>query len=95
MNASLTYVVAVRNGGPGVATGVALINYLPDSVTLVSTSSSQGSCTGSDPVTYIEYGGWGADTEFGGPGNDKMNGGQGSDTCVNGPGIGPRVSCEY
>jgi SpoIID/LytB domain protein/uncharacterized repeat protein (TIGR01451 family) len=209
VNGNLTYVVAVRNGGPGLATEVALINYLPDSVTLVSSSSSQGSCTGTDPVTCslgplavgksatvelvvrttqegwiadagrvqgkendpnqandsasaralvctqlgtpgadvlkgtqandvicglggndtiygfsgsdviyagagndvvyagsgadrvygsggadTEYGGWGADTLFGGPGNDAMNGMQGSDICVQGPGMGPRISCE-
>jgi uncharacterized repeat protein (TIGR01451 family) len=48
---NLTYVVSVRNGGPGEAMGVAFIDYLPDSVTLVSATPSQGSCTGADPVT--------------------------------------------
>jgi Ca2+-binding RTX toxin-like protein len=41
-----------------------------------------------------EYGGWGSDRLLGGPGNDFMNGNQGSDTCVQGPGVGPRISCE-
>jgi uncharacterized repeat protein (TIGR01451 family) len=208
--ARLTYVVTLRNAGPGAARGVVLTDELPDSVTLVSATPSQGSCKGTDPVTCslgsvkrgagatvrlvvrtteggsitgagsvdanepdpdmrnnararrtlvcthlgtsgpdvlrgthggdvicglggndtiygfgggdviyagagndvvyagsgadrvyggdgadTEYGGWGTDTLLGGPGNDAMNGRQGSDTCVQGPGIGPCISCEH
>jgi uncharacterized repeat protein (TIGR01451 family) len=41
-----------------------------------------------------EYGGWGTDRLLGGAGNDSMNGNQGSDACIQGPGVGPRISCE-
>jgi uncharacterized repeat protein (TIGR01451 family) len=50
VGASLTYVVTVRNGGPGRATDVVLTDTLPDSVQFVSADPSQGSCTGSGPV---------------------------------------------
>lgn len=207
---NLTYVITIRNAGPGVATGVKLTEDLPDSVVLVSWKASQGSCQGSDPVTCslgrvergtevtvkvvvrttrggslvdsgrvdanepdphggndslsirtlactklgtpgadvlkgtqgndvlcglggndtiygfggndiiyagpgndvvsggsgadriygglgadTEYGSWGADTLFGGQGNDAMYGNRGTDTCVQGPGKGPRISCEH
>jgi len=47
----LAYTINIRNDGPGEATEVAFIDYLPDSVTPVSATPSQGSCTGTDPVT--------------------------------------------
>ena len=48
----LTYTVAVRNGGPGQATGVRITDTLPPSVTLVSAKSSVGTCThGAGSVT--------------------------------------------
>jgi len=28
-------------------------------------------------------------------GNDSLNGGQSTDVCVQGPGSGPRISCEH
>ena len=43
----------------------------------------------------VEYGSWGADRLLGGPGNDALNAGHGIDTCIQGPGSGPRVSCEH
>src|SRR6185436_15949307 len=39
-----TYQIAVANGGPGPATGVVLSESVPDGVSLVSTTPSQGSC---------------------------------------------------
>lgn len=39
-------------------------------------------------------GGVGSDTLFGGPGGDRLDGAAGIDTCYQGPGSGPRVSCE-
>lgn len=40
------------------------------------------------------FGGAGSDTLFGGAGGDRLDGAAGTDTCYQGPGSGPRVSCE-
>jgi hypothetical protein len=40
------------------------------------------------------FGGAGLDTLYGGAGDDRLDGGAGTDTCYQGPGQGPRVSCE-
>ena len=50
VGANLTYLVTVRNGGPGQATDVVMTDTLPDSVQFVSADPSQGSCTGPSPV---------------------------------------------
>jgi uncharacterized repeat protein (TIGR01451 family) len=42
---NLTYTITVTNNGPDTATGVTLIDTLPSSVTYVSATSTQGSCT--------------------------------------------------
>lgn len=43
----LTYAFTVTNGGPGQATGVALVNRLPGNAAFVGANASQGACTGS------------------------------------------------
>ena len=47
----LTYTLTVTNHGPGDATGVVLTDSLPPDVDLVSVSPSQGTCTGTNPIT--------------------------------------------
>ncbi|HKC26186.1 MAG TPA: hypothetical protein VKF32_15690, partial [Thermoanaerobaculia bacterium] len=47
----LTYALTARDNGPTAATDVVLADTLPAGVTLVSASASQGSCSGSAPVT--------------------------------------------
>jgi uncharacterized repeat protein (TIGR01451 family) len=47
----LTYTIAVSNAGPAAATGVTVIDSLPGSVTFVSASATQGSCTGTTTVS--------------------------------------------
>jgi len=51
VNASLSYRVTVTNNGPAVATNVNLTDTLPSGVALGSLSTTQGSCSGSGPVT--------------------------------------------
>ena len=47
---TLTYVITVRNGGPGAATNVTLTDTLPGGVDFLSASPSQGTCTGTATV---------------------------------------------
>jgi uncharacterized repeat protein (TIGR01451 family) len=42
---NLTYTLVARNNGPSPATGVTVVDQLPASVTFVSASSTQGSCS--------------------------------------------------
>ena len=51
LDGPLLYVLSISNGGPEAATGVTVTDTLPASVTLVSATSSQGSCTGTAVVT--------------------------------------------
>ena len=48
---NLTYSINVTNTGPGTASGVTVTDTLPSSMTYISTSSSQGSCSGTSTVT--------------------------------------------
>jgi large repetitive protein len=48
---NVTYPAFVRNSGPEQASNVTLSNDLGDKLALVSASASQGSCTGSGPVS--------------------------------------------
>lgn len=48
---NVTYTARVRNAGPDAASGVTLVDTLPAKTTLVSATASQGSCTGSGPVS--------------------------------------------
>jgi len=45
----LAYTLTVRNNGPDSATGVTVTDFLPNNVSLVSATPSQGSCSG--PIT--------------------------------------------
>jgi uncharacterized repeat protein (TIGR01451 family) len=51
VNVSISYRVTVTNNGPAVATNVNLTDTLPSGVAFGSSSSTQGSCMGSGPVT--------------------------------------------
>ncbi len=48
---NLTVTITVTNGGPDGATDVALTSDLPAGAALVSATASQGSCSGTGPVT--------------------------------------------
>ena len=48
--ADLTYTLNVTNNGPNTATAVGVTDDLPASLTLVSATPDQGSCTQTDPV---------------------------------------------
>ncbi len=51
LNNPLTYTLTVTNNGPDPASDVTVTNTLPSSVTYVSAQTSQGSCTGTGPIT--------------------------------------------
>ncbi|MEL7448206.1 MAG: right-handed parallel beta-helix repeat-containing protein [Pseudomonadota bacterium] len=51
LNGPLVYSLLVTNNGPGTASGVVLTSTLPASVTFVSSTASQGSCSGTTTVT--------------------------------------------
>ncbi len=51
IGADVTYTINVSNGGPATAIGASLTDTLPAGATFVSASASQGSCSGSGPVT--------------------------------------------
>src|SRR5205823_3569318 len=48
---NLTYRIVVTNNGPSPATGVAMTDLLPAGVNFVSTSATQGSCSGTTTIT--------------------------------------------
>jgi uncharacterized repeat protein (TIGR01451 family) len=47
---TLTYTIIVTNAGPGSSTGIVVSDALPASVSLLSATASQGSCTGNSTV---------------------------------------------
>jgi len=51
--ATLTYNFVVANNGPNTATSVALNDTLPSNVSLISSTTSQGSCSGTTTVTCL------------------------------------------
>jgi len=56
VGSNLTYTVWALNSGPDAATGVWLTNALPADVTLVSVSSTQGTCTTNNGVVICDVG---------------------------------------
>jgi uncharacterized repeat protein (TIGR01451 family) len=50
-NTDVTYTITVTNLGPASASGVTLTDTIPANMTFVSATSTQGSCTGTGPVT--------------------------------------------
>jgi uncharacterized repeat protein (TIGR01451 family) len=48
---TLTYTLTIANAGPGAATNVTLTDTLPGSVTLISVTPVQGTCTGTTVIT--------------------------------------------
>ena len=48
---NLTYTISIMNNGPHTASDVLLTDTLPASVTFVSSSTNQGTCTGTSTVT--------------------------------------------
>ena len=50
LGGSLTYTLTIANGGPSAATGVKLTDMLPEGVSFVSATPSQGSCDGTGTV---------------------------------------------
>jgi uncharacterized repeat protein (TIGR01451 family) len=51
VNSNATFAIAVTNAGPNSATGVTIVDVLPASVTFVSATPSQGTCSGTTTVT--------------------------------------------
>lgn len=51
VNDNITYSIAVTNKGPSVASGVTMTDPLPAGVTLVSATSTQGTCSGTRTVS--------------------------------------------
>ena len=51
VRSNLTYTITVKNNGPSGATGVTMTDPLPATATFVSSTSSQGNCTGTATVT--------------------------------------------
>jgi uncharacterized repeat protein (TIGR01451 family) len=51
LGGEITYSLTVTNAGPDAATGVQLVDDLAASTTLVSATSSQGTCSATDPVS--------------------------------------------
>lgn len=47
----VTYTITAKNNGPSVATNVVVTDPLPSGITLVSATSTQGTCTGTTTVT--------------------------------------------
>ena len=47
---NVTYTVVVRNNGPQTATGVVVTDDMPNGMLLISSQSTQGTCTGTDPI---------------------------------------------
>src|SRR5207249_1720154 len=48
---NLTYTITVTNNGPGAATSVTMTDPLPGTVTFVSATPSQGTCSGTSTVS--------------------------------------------
>jgi len=51
VNANLIYTITVTNNGPAAATGVSVSDTLPASLSFVSSTPSQGSCSGTGTVS--------------------------------------------
>jgi len=56
VGSNIVYQVTIGNDGPSVATGLVFTNLLPDEVSFVSASPSQGSCSVNGPVLTCDLG---------------------------------------
>jgi len=60
VSSNLTYSISITNNGPAQATGVLVTDTLPEGVTFVSASSSQGSCMETSGVVTCNLGSLGS-----------------------------------